>query len=840
MPALVLNLLLVALLLAVTGLLQAAARALLLPYTVLLAVFGIVLGALAAVTSGLEGLPLMMPLADGLAGFDLTADGILYLFLPILLFQAGLTIDVRRLLDDIAPVLALAILAVVICTGAVGLALWGLTDVGLVACLLLGAIIATTDPVAVLGIFRDVGAPTRLSILVEGESLFNDAAAIALFTVFVGVIAMGQDLALGEATARFLIGFLGGCAVGYAGAQAIALLLRLVRNLPLAETTVTVALAYLVFIAAEQMLHVSGVVAVVVAALAISARGRTLLPPDSWETLNHVWAQIGFWASSLIFVFASMLVPRFLDQVTPRDGILLLVLIGAAFVARAIVLYGVLPLLSRAGLGERVNHRYRLVILWGGVRGAVTLALALAVVEDPRVPPDIQHFVALLATGFVLFTLLVNATTLRPVMRGLGLNRLSPVDRVVRDQAIALALGTVVDQVEHFGRSHGIGPGTLEQVVCRYRARRDEAYAALEQGPRLSDDQQLLAGLIALTSREEELYLEHFSRQSVSRRSVNGLLAKAGRLRDAAWARGQVGYRRASADSLQFRTTFQLATVLHRRVRVHRPLADTLAVRYESLLITRMVLMTLRHHFLPTTLAPFLGDAPRHQLDGVLEYRLDSCTLALEDLRLQYPDYAHSLEERLTGRVALRMEQREYLRLYQEGVINHEIYHDLEVWLAQRWSQEGKPPGLDLGLDTRALVDRFPMFQDLSAADRTDLGSLLKPRLALPGERLMTVGERGDHMCFISTGVVEVRRSDQAFHLGTGDFVGEMALLTNLKRSADVVALTYCRLLVLQGRDFRRFLRDHPEIRAKIRAIAEERRAAGAAPVPAPDASVVP
>src|SRR5690606_16150546 len=110
-----------------------------------------------------------------------TAETILSIFLPVLLFQAGLTIDVRRMMDDAVPILVLAVVAVLVCSAFVGLALDAVSDVGLVACLMLGAIVATTDPVAVIGIFRDLGAPRRLSLLVEGESLFNDAAAIALF-----------------------------------------------------------------------------------------------------------------------------------------------------------------------------------------------------------------------------------------------------------------------------------------------------------------------------------------------------------------------------------------------------------------------------------------------------------------------------------------------------------------------------------------------------------------------------------------------------------------------------------------------------------------------------------
>ena len=100
-----------------------------------------------------------------------------------LLFEAALNVDVRQLSDEVAPVLLLAVIGVIVCTFVVGLALWPISSVGILACVILGAIIATTDPVAVVGIFHDIGAPRRLSTLVQGESLFNDAAAIAIYSI---------------------------------------------------------------------------------------------------------------------------------------------------------------------------------------------------------------------------------------------------------------------------------------------------------------------------------------------------------------------------------------------------------------------------------------------------------------------------------------------------------------------------------------------------------------------------------------------------------------------------------------------------------------------------------
>ena len=174
----------------------------------------------------------------------------------------------------------------------------------------------------------------------------------------------------------------------------------------LAEVTLSLALPYIVLPAGRRLFDVSGVVAVVSAGLTAGAIGRVRLAPDNWRYLERVWEQTGFWASSLIFVSASTLVPKLLTGVHLEDSWLLLVAIAAALASRMAVLFGLLPLLSALHLSQKVSSAYKLAIAWGGLRGAVTLALALAVTENTRIDPEVRNAVAVLATGFVLFTLL--------------------------------------------------------------------------------------------------------------------------------------------------------------------------------------------------------------------------------------------------------------------------------------------------------------------------------------------------------------------------------------------------------------------------------------------------
>jgi CPA1 family monovalent cation:H+ antiporter len=196
---------------------------------------------------------------------------------------------------------------------------------------------------------------------------------------------------------------------------------------------------------------------------------------------------------------------------------------------------------------------------------------------------------------------------------------------------------------------------------------------------------------------------------------------------------------------------------------------------------------------------------------------------AFEALQAQYPSYAALLEERFLRRVALRREALEYQDLFDERVIGPELHGALQRDLAAARSAVDARPGLDLGLETRALLARVPLFAALDQEHLDAVVRLLRPRLVVPAERLISVGEPGDAMYFISSGVVEVLAAGQRFLLSQGDFFGEMALVHDQSRQADVNALSYCQLLVLDRKDFAALLKTSRAIRERIGRAADER-----------------
>ena len=537
-------LLLLAGLLIVVSLIQPLANRLRLSSSVLLAIVGVAIGVVSTLLLHVSTANEFDGFARVIVELPIHSDAFLYIFLPLLLFQTALTIEVQRIMEDAAPILLLAVVAVLVATIVIGVALAPIAGVSFIACLMLGSIVATTDPVAVIGIFRDVGAPTRLSRLVEGESLLNDAAAITLFVLLLEMMVAGHPIHIGTASLLFVRNFLGGTAAGYVGGRLIVGVLPWLRDMRLAQVTLTLALPYLVFIVSERVFAVSGVVAAVTAGLVMTAIGQPRFAPDDWRFLQEMWEQLAFWASSLIFILASLFVPRMLQNVGWHDLLLLGVLIVAALAARAVVLFGLLPVLSGLHLSQQVSNRFKTVIVWGGLRGAVTLALALAVTENSAIGPQVQRFIAVLATGFVLFTLLVNGTTLGLLIRLLGLDRLSALDQALRDQVLTLSRDRVADAVDTIGARYHFDHQLIGDVSKSYA----ETSSCADAGPvhahtsvSRSDTYQMLMGLVALANHERDLVRYQFAERTISGGIVEQLLANVGRLVDRTRAEGQHG-----------------------------------------------------------------------------------------------------------------------------------------------------------------------------------------------------------------------------------------------------------------------------------------------------------
>jgi len=346
--------------------------------------------------------------------FELTPDIILLLFLPPLVFEAALHIDYGIFKKVLTPVLLLAVFGVLITIAVI----WGLlTLTGLLdwrTALIFAALIAATDPVAVVSLFKALGAPKQLSTLVESESLFNDATTIVVFHIVVGALAIGSaqlNMDFLHAVEQFVIVAAGGVAVGIVSGLVANLIFSHIDD-HLIEITLSTIVAYGAYLLAEQF-HLSGVLAVVLAGMIIGNRSSRNMSPTTRMMLINFWEYIAFLSNSLIFILIGMQVA--LPYIGDRSYLLFGLVVVIVLISRAVTVYG-LSFVSRM-LGSRVSLAHQHVMFWGGLRGAVSLALALSI---SRSFPN-RNLILTLTFTVVLFTLLVQATTISSLLRKLKL-----------------------------------------------------------------------------------------------------------------------------------------------------------------------------------------------------------------------------------------------------------------------------------------------------------------------------------------------------------------------------------------------------------------------------------
>lgn len=418
-------------LLAVACLSAIALKRLKFPYTVALVILGFGLGWLGKHIEPFEFLQTL----------TLSHDLILFVFVPPLIFESALNLDSRLLLRNLTPILTLAAPGLLLSTAIVGAILsWG-TILTLPQSLLFGSLISATDPVAVIALFKELGAPKRLGILVEGESLFNDATAIVTFNIILGVIITGQEFglpALQQGFVAFLINFGGGIVVGSLVGLFMRTPISLSRDNPLVLATLTTILAYTTFLVAEEVVHVSGVIAVVSAGIVLGWYKTNHLKFEDREFIGEYWEYLAFLANSLIFLLVGLTVSGlgfFLQVKQTQDllGAIGLTLISI-LLARAIVVFGFTALLNRWQPTNSVELSYQIVSYWGGLRGAVCLALALSF--EPDFPN--RELMLMLTLGVVIFTLLIPGTTIAALLKKLRLDLPPLFDRL--NQALARSL----------------------------------------------------------------------------------------------------------------------------------------------------------------------------------------------------------------------------------------------------------------------------------------------------------------------------------------------------------------------------------------------------------------
>lgn len=381
-------------LLLIAALVAIAVQRLRVPYTVALVVVGL------AIT-------FQSPL-----DLNLTPELILTIFVPPLVFEAAFHLNLAEIRRNLAGILLLAVPGVLVTMLLVGGILAGSGTLTWPVALVFGALISATDPVAVVAVFRVIGVPKRLAVLVESESLFNDGTAIVLFNLMLAIAVTGKFDAV-TGVIDFMRVSAGGIAVGVVLGWLTSYLIGRVDDY-LIETTLTTVLAFGAYLVAER-LDFSGVLAVVSAGIIAGNFGPQGMSPTTRIVLFNFWEYVAFLANSLVFLLIGLQVniPVLAASWQP-----VLWAIGAVLFARVIVVYGLSWLAGR--LAEPIPMSWQHVLTWGGLRGAISLALALSLPIQLGFANREQ--LQVMAFGVVLFTLFVQGMTIGPLVRWLKIN----------------------------------------------------------------------------------------------------------------------------------------------------------------------------------------------------------------------------------------------------------------------------------------------------------------------------------------------------------------------------------------------------------------------------------
>lgn len=798
----------------VAALCQPLAARLKLPYAAVLAMVGICISLAAGWAEGQLVTGSLAPVGEtaaALLDLPISSDVFVFVLLPILLYQGAVGIDVRHLARDSVAVLLLAILAVLLSIGLIGGAVHLVTGLSLTACLLLGAIVATTDPSAVISMFRELGAPARLTRLVEGESLLNDATAIAAFNALLLALVAGTAPAWFDLGAGIGFGLVSGAIGGTVAGLVVARLLERMKAFRSAQITLTLATPYAIFAIASATPLVSGVVAIVAAGITIGAIGRSRFDRNDFRFLRELLDQVADWATGLIFIFAALIVPRILLHFEIDDLLPLGAVILAALVARALILWGLAPLLARLNLMRPVSHAMNGALLWGGLRGAMTLALVLAVAENGAIPDEIKRSIAILATGYTLWTLLVQGTSLRLVVRRLGLTQLTPVEKALRTQALGSAIEATRERVRGFARRAGLETGLVDNVIAPYEVRLTSALSDTVFEDDITDREKIRLGLAALVNQERNLLLEQRWSSGLPSSMIDQYLYCLDTMRDEARSEGRIGYLRAARLPYRQSAKFRVSSYMHKLLRIQAPLARYLGRRFHYLLVNRVLVAQLEAH-VESRIAPVFGKRISGILAEIVHRRREELERSLEAIRLQYPAFTRDLEHTMLHRYAHHEEIAQINVLLDAGVIAPDIGRSL-FNEAQNLHREIRHTGkIDIEHPKPELLRSLRAFEEFSDSQLDRVSRKMRPVVFPMGSEIYRPGDQVDSIYFIANGAVEVEREGmETMRLGRGQAFGQLRVLNPDLKAARVRAIAYSHCFEMKVRDFREILRQTPE-----------------------------
>lgn len=777
-----------------------------LPFTVTLVLVGMLLTGLAHTVPTYFG---------ALEKVKISHDLIIFIFLPTLVFESTFNMDVHYLRKNLGAALTLAVPGLLLSTAIIGGIVALVTDLPLDAALVLGAILSATDPVAVIALFKQLGAPKRLTILMEGESLLNDATAIVLTKILLGVLVAGSfsGATLGRGVLDFVVLFLGGAIAGIILGWITSILLGMVESDALIEISLTTAAAYLSFLLAEEVLHVSGIMATVGAGLTIGGWGRIKISPPVRVYLEHFWEYMAFLANAFIFLLVGMKVS--LPAIWQSLDILAIVIV-AMLLARAAAVYGLVPFLNRLPGADPISFRYQTVMLWGGLRGAIALAIVLSLDNFAHTP----LFTAIVI-GVVLFTLLIQGFSMKWLMRRLGLDQPPLMDVMATKEFYLSTQRKALELIPQLQRGRQFSESIIENIqheIGENLKNAEQEITALRHEKVARDGEQALLFLRTF-AEERACYAELFTLGHINEQSYRQLLLTLSSQTEALRQKGKY-----------------ITIQTHRWRRKLEPYLHSFLQRNK-----RLAIISARWHLKRLTIN-YENDWAHYQgASQVLEHLQELGTMEsaspiiireveihyqewqrrarsqLDVMAQQHPEFVSLMQERLARRMVLISAINEAGDYAERGILPQAMAEHIQDDL--RIQVKGLR-GLTVNkmqIGPIELLRKVPLFQNLSEAALDHIALNLHARTYAPREVVVEQDTTGDRLYLIAHGVLRISQENgmettDIATLMAGDHYGEESLLEKVKNTANIVSVTPSSVFVLRRRALENCLQAHSDI----------------------------
>lgn len=774
------------------------------PFTVVLVGIGIALGWASAYWE-----PLHL-----LQHFRLTPDLVMFVFLPALIFESGYNLNARQLIKDIIPVLVLAIPALLLSTSLVGAGLHLLFAMPLGLALLFGALISATDPVAVIALFKELGAPMRLTVLVEGESLFNDATAIVVFHILLGLVIAGESVGMDtlfNAGFEFIYVFFGGALLGLICGLLCCEWMRLLHNNPSTILVLSVVLAYVSFIVAEHILHVSGVMAVVSASLCLGVYGVTRIPHHAGIALRENWGLFAYVCNALLFLLVGLSVD--LNSLAAHLPYIVVAII-LVLLSRIPSVYLLLPIMLRTFMLPAIRSGDRHIMWWGGLKGGLAIAIVLSLPEDLAG----RQLLLDMTLGVVMFTLLINAPTIKPLMNRLGLNDLNDNELAELEQGMLHAQKHAHKVLQDMKKVRFMSRACLHHADKLIQNTMQPQHIVISSAQQLSYVRQ-----IAMRAELEKL--EQLRDIGIVPQYV--LLDIKSELR--------LEHESTNGEAVGVNPVLQLEQVLLRWLRERDWMAGWLS-RYQSLRISGQLkrailrILMLDAAIIHLNTRNDLDETIRTTVCKTYQTRLTSLHAQVAEVGENFPDFFSSFEIRMGMQVALAGASWQIDNDQKHGELGTKAHYRLQQLILQASEHIPAVNDAPLTLPASDLIRMVPMFSLLPEKAVQALGNHTAVVTFLPGDTIIGEADKGNALYIISQGSVEVSHLDADSHrtklaeLRAGDFFGEIALLEDQIRKATVVAKLPSTLLRLTRKDVLALANEHPEVAQHLNEAKAERK----------------